>query len=179
MDFESKQNYFEIFGLPVDFRLDTNLLTERYRELQKAVHPDKFANASDRDRRLAVQQAALINEALQTLKLPLKRARYILQLHGVEFDDENETTQDPAFLMEQMEFREALSEVRQKDDPFSALENLMQDIKHKQDSMTDNVVELLENQDFAPAKVIVQKLQFLEKLRLECENLEQDLADAI
>jgi len=179
MSSDSSQNYFEIFGLPVDFKLDTVVLTERYRELQKAVHPDKFANASDRDRRLAVQQAALINEALETLKFPLKRARYILQLHGVGFDDEKETTQDPTFLMEQMELRESLAEIRQNDDPFSALNKLMQDIHAKQDIMTDQIVTLLESQDYQPAKSQVQKLQFLEKLRIECENLEQDLADAI
>jgi molecular chaperone HscB len=179
MAVEFSQNYFEIFGLPVDFSLDTSTLTERYRELQKAVHPDRFSNASDRDRRLAVQQAALINEALETLKSPLKRARYLLQLNGVKFDDEKETHMDPEFLMEQMELREAVSDVRQQSDPFSGLNELMQTISDKQDMMIGKLRELISNQEFEAAKVQVQKLQFLDKLKQECESLEQDLADAL
>ena len=55
-------NYFDLFGLPVDFQVDGSLLTVRYRELQKQCHPDNFATASERDRLLAVQQAARIND---------------------------------------------------------------------------------------------------------------------
>lgn len=175
----SAQNYFELFGLPVDFNLDASVLTERYRELQKVVHPDRFASASDREKRIAVQQAALINEALHTLKTPLRRARYILQLRGIEFNDEKETSHDPEFLMEQIEFREALQDLRQHEDPFSTLAHLMQEIQQKQDIMIDQIVDLLDSNDLNAAKSQVQKLQFLEKLRIECENLEQDLADSI
>lgn len=179
MAVEFTQNYFEIFGLPVDFQIDTSLLTERYRELQKTVHPDRYANASDRDRRLAVQQAAHINEALNTLKLPLKRARYLLKLNGVEFDDEKETTMDPEFLMEQMELREAVADVRKQDDPFASLNELMESINHKQSTMIARLQELISTQEYEAAKMQVQKLQFLEKLIFECESLEQDLADAL
>ena len=179
MAVELSQNYFEIFGLPVDFSLDINSLTERYRELQKTVHPDRFANASDRDRRLAVQQAALINEALETLKSPLKRARYLLQLNGIQFDDEKETHLDPEFLMEQMELREAVADVRQQTDPFARLGELMSTIQYKQDLMTDRLQEMNSKQEFETAKIQVQKLQFLEKLKQDCESLEEDLADAL
>ena len=179
MAVEFSQNYFEIFGLPIDFQIDSSLLTERYRELQKTVHPDRYANASDRDRRLAVQQAALINEALDTLKLPLKRARYLLQLNGIEFDDEKETHMDPEFLMEQMELREAVADVRQQEDPFSALNQLMQSIQQNKNGMIEHLQDLINKQEYEAAKVQVQKLQFLEKLTIECETLEQDLADAL
>lgn len=179
MTVELSQNYFEIFGLPVDFNVDKTSLAERYRELQKTVHPDRFANASDRDRRLAVQQAAFINEALETLKSPLKRARYLLQLNGIEFDDEKETHLDPEFLMEQMELREAVADIRQQADPFSTLGELMQSIRNKQDAMLGLLQDLISNKDYQTAKVQVQKLQFLDKLRQECECLEQDLADAL
>jgi molecular chaperone HscB len=179
MAVELTQNYFEIFSLPVDFKIDTSSLTERYRELQKTVHPDRFANSSDRDRRLAVQQAALINEALDTLKSPLKRARYLLQLNGIDFDDEKETTMDPGFLMEQMELREAVAEVRAEEDPFSRINELMQTIQLKQNDMFEQLDELITTKEFEAAKIQVQKLQFLEKLMHECEGIEQDLADAL
>jgi len=173
------QNYFEIFGLPVDFHLNIQDLTERYRELQKAVHPDRFANASDRDRRLAVQQAANINEAFSVLKSPLKRARYLLILAGVDFDDEKETTQDPEFLIEQIELRESVAAVRELEDPFTELANIMRSIEQKKVVMIESLANLIGDEKYLMAKTQVQKLQFLEKLLFECENLEQDLADAL
>ena len=68
------KNYFELFGLPVGYIVDAKALAERYRELQRIVHPDRFANASDQERRLSVQGAALINEAYETLKDPIARS---------------------------------------------------------------------------------------------------------
>jgi len=84
---DSGRNHFELFGLPVAFEVDMTRLAETYRELQRALHPDRFANASDRERRLSVQQAARVNEAYQILRSPLRRARYLLELRGVEFDE--------------------------------------------------------------------------------------------
>ena len=173
------QNYFEIFGLPVDFAIDSQRLAEHYRELQKTIHPDRYANASDRDRRLAVQQAANINEAFHTLKSPLKRARYLLQIKGIAFDDDNETTVDPEFLMEQMELREALAEVTSSTDPFAVLNTIMQNIAKRTAKMLDEYVACLKTDDLKQAKSIVQKLQFLEKLKIETEIIEEELAEAI
>ena len=98
------QTHFELFELPVSFDLDLQELSQRYRELQRVVHPDKYANASDRERRLSVEKAAVINEAYQVLKSPQRRARYILELQSVSFDDEKDMALDPAFLMEQINF---------------------------------------------------------------------------
>ena len=63
-------NYFELFGLPSQFALDGSLLSSQFRELQKRFHPDNFATASERDRLMAVQKAAQINDAYQVLKNP-------------------------------------------------------------------------------------------------------------
>ncbi|ERM62147.1 cobalamin (5'-phosphate) synthase, partial [Vibrio mimicus CAIM 1883] len=104
-------NYFELFGLPIQFELDGSLLSSQFRTLQKRFHPDNFATASERDRLLAVQQAAQINDAYQTLKDPIRRAEYLLSLQGIEMNAEQQTLQDPMFLMEQMELREELESV--------------------------------------------------------------------
>ena len=173
------QSYFEIFGLSEDFTVDTQQLAERYRELQKAVHPDRFADASDRDRRLAVQQVAQINEAYHTLKSPLKRARYLLEQKGVTFDDQRETAFDPDFLMEQMTLRESLAEVREQADPFTSVANLMIDINARLNTMLSELATTLAKDDLDIAKQLVHKTQFLDKLKTECENLEQDLAESI
>ena len=175
----SVQNFFDIFDLPVSFDIDTTALAERYRELQRIAHPDRFANASDRERREAVQQAANINEAFQTLKSPLQRARYILQLKGVGFDDEKDTTYDSAFLMEQIEFREALAEIKHNPDALLRLNELMLDITHRIDAMLRELANAIHTDDLKQAKTLLHKLQFLHKLRIESENLEAELADAL
>jgi len=173
------QNFFEIFGLPVSFEIDTAALADTYRELQRAVHPDRFASAGDRERREAVQRAANINEAFQTLKSPLQRARYILQLRGVDFDDQKDTSFDSEFLMEQIELREALAELRNDPEALTRLNELMQDIDRRIQSMQSELAQGLKGEQLDTAKTLVHKLQFLYKLRTESENLEADIADAL
>jgi molecular chaperone HscB len=175
----SPQNHFDIFGLPVSFDVETTVLAERYRELQRAVHPDRFANATDRERREAVQRAANINEAFQILKSPLQRARYLLQLKGVDFDDQKDTSFDSSFLMEQIELREALAEVKDDPNALTRLNDLMQDINGRISAMQNDVAAALKGDDLDQAKTLVHKLQFLHKLRIESENLEAELADAL
>jgi len=182
MSGELSQNHFELFGLPVGFDIDAELLGERYRELQRTVHPDRFANASERDRRLSMQRTTQINEAFQALKQPLARARYLLELHGVGVDDERDTHVDPEFLMEQMELRERLGEVGDSADPLGSLDALMRDIEQRSRHVMDGLAGLFEagrGEDLEQAKREVQKMQFLDKLRREAEAVEEDLADAV
>lgn len=174
---ELTQNHFELFGLPVDFNLDLQQLSERYRDLQRTVHPDRYASASDRERRLAVEKAAQINEAFQTLKSPMNRARYILQLRGADFDNEHDTHFDPMFLMEQMELRETLAEVKSATDPLMALAKSMDDIGQRYNAMINELSSLLDNPEQTDeGKQAVQKLQFLTKLQQEAEAIEEELA---
>ncbi len=183
-------NYFSLLGLPVSFEIDKKRLSQNYHELQKNIHPDKFANASDRDRLLSVQKAAQINDALQTLKNPLQRSIYLLTLFGIELV-ENDTTVDPAFLMEQMELREALSQVNDKADPLAALDNILDDVKVRIKSAVNNLVTLFgrilaedtpeeEQQKLLDdVKSQVLKMQFLNRLQEEAMNKEEDLADQL
>ncbi len=86
MDFNA--DHFTLMGLPRAFRIDTAALDKRYRELQAEVHPDRFAHAGDAEKRLSLQWATKVNEAYQTLKKPLPRAKYLLHLadHDVGAD---------------------------------------------------------------------------------------------
>ncbi len=176
------QNYFELFGLPVSYEVDQEKLAERYRELQRAVHPDKFANASDQERRLSVQHAAQINEAFHCLKSPIQRARYMLEMRGMEFNEQHGTTLEPAFLMEQMELREALAEIPRTDDGLVKLGRLQDDIQSRVKPLTLELVELFKGhseQAMEKAKANMQKLQFMDKLQQEVENLEEDLINGL
>ncbi len=91
------QNYFELFSLPVSFTVELQQLSANFRALQQSVHPDRYANASAQEKRLSVQRAAQINEAHQVLKSPQRRARYILELQGVVFDDQANPVMEPMF----------------------------------------------------------------------------------
>ncbi|MGA9031258.1 MAG: co-chaperone HscB [Sulfuricaulis sp.] len=172
------KNHFELFGLPAAFDIDTDELAVRYRELQRRIHPDKFANASDQDRRLSLQMTALINEGFQTLKDPVQRGRYLLSLRGIDLDDETDTTMDPAFLMEQMELREELEEVRQANNPHKQLAELANRIEQR---LQDKIGQFRRAfADDSPdgsgrARNAVREMQFLEKMRREIDNLEEEL----
>ena len=143
--------------------MDLGVLDSRYRELQRSVHPDRFASAGEAERRLSMQQATAINEGYQTLKDPLKRGRYLLELSGYNLGDEPHTTRDTAFLMEQMELREALGEVRGSGEPFAALESIM-----------DRIAADLES-----AAAALMKMQFFRRLQEEVMDLEAALEDEL
>ena len=110
-------DYFTLFGLPVRYTVDGSLLASRFQDLQRQFHPDRFANQPERERLMALQQAATINEAYQALKHPLKRAEYMLSLHGFDLGNEQHTMRDTAFLMEQLELREELDAIERKPRP--------------------------------------------------------------
>ena len=178
------QTHFELFELPVSFELDLQDLSQRYRELQRAVHPDKFANASDYERRLSVEKAAVINDAYQTLKSPQRRARYMLELQSVSFDDEKDMALDPAFLMEQIELRESLAELPQQDDPLTSLNQIMADIKERISAVLNDIAgqlasEELDDKQKNSVKQLIHKMQFLNKLQQEAEYQEENLIDVI
>lgn len=171
------KNHFELFELPASFEVEQETLALRYRELQKAVHPDRFANASEQEKRLSVQQAAQINEAFQVLKSPLSRARYLLELNGLPVDDTN-TQMPPGFLMQQMELREALAEVRGKDDPFDALNRVRDDIESLERELNQSLQQAFADggrEALESARETVRKMQFMQRLLSEVDELEETL----
>ncbi|HCH00974.1 MAG TPA: co-chaperone HscB [Vibrio sp.] len=168
-------NHFELFGLPNQFELDNNTLSETFRDLQRRFHPDKFASASERDRLMSVQKAAEINDAYQTLKSPISRAEYILALQGVDIRAEQQTMSDPMFLMEQMELREEIETIAQSDEPESALFDFDSKIQTMYQQQLVQLKTQLESEQWDSAADGVRKLKFVNKLRYEIEQLEDKL----
>ena len=162
-------NFFELFELPVSYSVDQNQLRQQYMDLQKQVHPDKFANASDQEKRLSMQQTSWVNEAQTTLKSPVLRASYLLKLKGIDFNLENETTMDAAFLMQQLEMRERLENIKQEGDPLDALEVMAKEIKASAKIMMDNFSECYESDQFDDARELIRKLQFMQKAENEID----------
>lgn len=104
-------NYFEILGLKEQFSLDLSLLDSRLAQLQASVHPDNSASATSQEKRLMMQYSAMLNEAYTALKDPIKRASHLIQLQGLEVDEESTTAIPSEFLALQMELREQLDEI--------------------------------------------------------------------
>jgi molecular chaperone HscB len=126
------------------------------------VHPDKFAAASDAEKRVAMQWATRANEAYKTLKNPLRRAAYLCELHGVDLGIEPNTTMPMTFLMQQMEWRESLDEARSERDT-ARLEALEQALNEARRQAVASIAELLEQSKFSEAGERVRELMFVEK----------------
>ena len=173
------RNFFELFDVPVAYEVDLDLVQQRYRELQKAVHPDKFVNASDQEKRISMQQTSWVNEAFNTLKQPVDRAIYLLKLKGVDINLENETTMDAGFLMDQMEMREALSEVQSKDDPLAELDGFSSQIKNKMKHMMEGFSVAHESDQLDDAREWIRKMQFMQKAKKEVDELSAKIEDEI
>lgn len=164
------KNHFELFGLPVAFAVDVDDLTARYRELQRRIHPDKFANASDHERRLSLQMTALVNEAYQTLKQPVRRARYLLSLHGVDVGSETDTAMNPAFLAEQMEWREELEAIEAATDRNRRLAEMANRVARRLDEKTQEFARTIGHENLR-GRELVREMQFLERLQEEIDDL--------
>lgn len=171
-----QQNHFEIFGLPETYAVDRQALVKRYRELQQEFHPDRFASKTEHEQMLSMQYAAQINEASNTLKDPVARASYLLQLAGVVINPE-QTTADGEFLMQQMILRERLEDVRGAADPESELDELSSETSVLFKAQQQAFASALEISALDSAKNALLKLQFLAKLQRQIEALEEDLLD--
>ncbi len=174
-----KASYFELFGVAEGYSLDRQAIQGRYIDLQRIVHPDRFAGLGERGQRLAVQYAAFVNEAYDTLLSPLKRALYLLEVAGHPVDVEKNTVMDVSFLMEQMSLREELGEVRESSDPEAAIEVVRERAETLMDGLQKNFVAAWEQgeQHLDQAAEFARKMHFAEKLIHEAEELEESLLD--
>ena len=170
-------DFFSLFELPKAFGLNLSELDSRYRDVQAQVHPDRFAHASEAERRLSMQWATHANEAYQTLKKPLERAKYLLHLAGHDLQAESNTAMPTDFLMEQMEWREAVMEARAGGDHHE-LEHLHNRLYGDMKGRYAELGALLdEAHDHALATDRVRRLMFLEKLLHEIDDALASLDD--
>lgn len=160
------QNHFVLFHLPQRFAIDMKALESAYHEVQNQAHPDKFAQATGAEKRVAMQWATRANEAYQTLKNPLKRAAYLCELHGVDLQTESNTSMPPAFLMQQMEWREELDDAKAGKD-MAALEQLDAALRNARKAEMERIAAAFDAGDFTAAAKLVRQLMFLEKFGQE------------
>jgi len=172
------KNHFELLGLPVGFDVDIADLRARYRDLQRQLHPDRFASAPDAERRLSMQLTAQLNEAFHTLRDPVRRGQYLLELRGVDARSETDTEMDPGFLMEQMELRETLEALREGREPRERLAQMAGDIEKRQNERINELSRCFKDpspESERRAGCVLREMQFFQKLMHEIEALEEDL----
>ncbi|MFW9078329.1 co-chaperone HscB [Pseudomonas sp. P2757] len=168
--------HFALFELQPSFRLDLEQLATRYRELARGVHPDRFADASEREQRLALEQSARLNEAYQTLKSSPQRARYLLAMGGRELPLEV-TVHDPEFLLQQMELREELEDLQDSAD-LDGVAAFKRRLKTAQDQLSDSFAACWDDAaQREQAERLMRRMQFLDKLSYEVRQLEERLDD--
>ena len=162
--------------LAVSYMVPADALDRSYREIQARVHPDRFAAASDAERRAAMQLATQVNEAYRTLKHPLQRAIYLLGLEGVEVLSQTNTAMEPAFLMQQLEWRENIEEARAARNA-ARLESLRAELASEKSERFARLEALFGSRALQSAAEAARQLLFIDKLEQEIgdgiESLEQ------
>jgi molecular chaperone HscB len=165
----ARQDFFSLFGLPRQQALDVVALEAKYRDVQGKVHPDKHAHLAPRDQRLAMQWATRVNEAYLTLKNPLLRARYLLELAGHDVRLETNTAMPAEFLMAQMELREAVAEARESGND-ALLDSLHRQLRNEIRDAHASLQATLDAGQHAKAAALVRQLMFQEKLLEEIND---------
>ncbi|WP_028224421.1 Fe-S protein assembly co-chaperone HscB [Paraburkholderia ferrariae] len=161
-------SHFVLFGLPEQFEIDADTLDHAYRTVQAQVHPDRFAAAGDAQKRVAMQWATRANEAYQTLRDPLRRAKYLLHLRGIDVGAENNTAMEPAFLMQQMEWREAIEDaVGAKN--VDALDALAAELRDDERARLAKLAALIGSGSNQAAAEAVRQLMFIERVAGEID----------
>ena len=163
------QNFFDTFNLPVLFNIDIDMLNHQYRTLQKTIHPDRFVNATDAEKKQSLQKSTQINDAYQVLKDPIKRASHIISLHQVLKDN----TLPPDFLMQQMEWEEEFETIND----LEQVQLFSDKIEGEKKMLMDLVaMDLDEKKDWESATNIIGKLKFITNLflRIQQKKLSMD-----
>jgi molecular chaperone HscB len=161
-------DYFALFQLKPQFKIDRQALESAYLTVQQKVHPDMHAQASDSDKRVSMQLSALANSAYRTLMNPIQRGLYMCSRNGVDPQLETNTAMPAQFLMQQMEWRETLDDVR--DQP-TELDQLYKEVEITRANLLKEVeLAIDEANDFELAAKQLRALLFIDKFSAELED---------
>lgn len=170
MAIDFNQSFFALFGIDPFYGIDTARLDLVYREIQAQVHPDRYSHLPQAEQRLSMQWATRVNEAYRTLKHPLSRAQYLLQLKGFDTLHDSNTAMPAGFLMEQMEWREAVAEAKAAEDA-GELEKLHHRLRAEADALYAEIEKDIDRkEDYAAAADAVRRMMFVLKLKDEIDE---------
>lgn len=166
-------NPFEMFGLPAQFPLDLRLLEQRYRDLARMLHPDRYVQASAAERTAALARAVDVNEAYATLRDELSRASTLLHLAGRSYDAETTSQSDPDFLMTVMEIREALATARDAGDD-ARIAKLSAETREEEQHVRDALTDAMAKNEWLRAERELGKLRYYHRFREEVRDIEEE-----
>ncbi|WP_114087203.1 Fe-S protein assembly co-chaperone HscB [Thalassospira profundimaris] len=168
-------DHFARFDIPRDFNVDIDAVEAQYLKQQQALHPDRFATKSAREKSLSQQQAASLNDAFETLKNPVSRAEYMMRMNGVEPEGgEGQTVNDPALLMEAMEMREALDDAGDR----AAIDAIIRDVRKMARDCEKEVATAINGGAYDAARKLTTRLRYLLKMAQEARAKKARLAAA-
>ncbi|MGI9134740.1 MAG: Fe-S protein assembly co-chaperone HscB [Rhodoferax sp.] len=162
-----QSNDFELLGVPQQFDQQATVLEQHWKDLQRQVHPDKFAAQGAAAQRLSMQWSVRINEAYQRLKDPVRRASYLCELAGVAVDAHNNTAMPGEFLMQQMQWREAMEDAQDA----GTLQALGEQVRSERQHLLQQCQCLLDaDRDYIGAVAVVRCLMFIQKFASDLDE---------
>lgn len=161
-------SFFDVLGLPPKMRLDRKAIERGYLELSRRVHPDRLAKSSSLERKLALEQTTLVNDAYRTLKAPRKRAEYIMARRGRTIGGDSDRVDDLELLTEMMALREALSEAKDAVE----IEHLHDDVQRRYDEILLQLAGHFDDAEGTEDEAVhaMQTLRFLERFLDEVDT---------
>ena len=166
----ASRNYFELFGLPPRFSIDLGTLESAFRRLQGELHPDRHVSNPEMERRIALQLSTTVNDAYRTLRHPTSRAQCLIDMAAQSEAKKSDASVPAAFLMAQMEWREAIESACAAQDVLE-LEALARRLRNEMSTQEKDLADALDTRgDIQSAAMRVNELHFYERLRAEIDD---------
>lgn len=159
-------NYFTLFSMPEQFDISIEVLKQRYELLQRLTHPDKYANASEQEKRIYMQKNAQVNDGYHVLSSPVLRGEHLLSIRDIPLANEQDTIGDTEFLMQQMELREELASVNTEEE-LIALDSSVMTLQADYIDSINTLLNENTKEKSLQAGIELSKLKFLIKLASE------------
>ncbi|KAH8416296.1 hypothetical protein KR222_003660 [Zaprionus bogoriensis] len=169
-DVDTSINYFELLQFPAKFALQSQELTQRFRQLQARVHPDKYSNKTPREQTNSADWSSLINKAYKTLATPVERGQYMLQLAGDQMPQDNSAL-NTAFLMDMMERNEQVEEAADS----AALDALSSQLSKELEAKAEQLTRHFEAKDLPAVKATLVEMKYLLSIQSSIKKKQQQL----
>ena len=181
---DKTEDYFAVFGLPRKLWIEMSVLEQKFLQMSWKLHPDNFVNASEQERELSLKRSSELNDAYRTLRDPIARVEYLLEIEGTRKEGEHKQQAPPELLEEVFELNEWLDELRDAKTSGADLEELKERLtaaaKNFQEKLGEVDAQLQEvarewdaalDGDAATRKTIMARLNELLNRRSYIRNL--------
>ena len=156
-----KKNFFELFNINISIDINKSELDEKVKIFQTQFHPDKYANGSDLEKRLALQISSHVNDGYKVLGDIVLRIEYILKINNFT-KDESKTINDINFLREQIEYNELVESLEENFDK-DIIDAHLSKIRLLLKNTIDSIKLFFDSEDYENMWQNLSKLRFYTK----------------